>query len=115
MITPSSLKVFEVAQRLVNQARGGALADRQRDVVLQVRNDPRWAAELLIILAELVAGERPPLVDEARRRHLRKAHAAYFQGERDAWVVEGEREYQRNSKRMLRRQDAIETRRQRAG
>jgi hypothetical protein len=113
VITPSSLKVFGVAQRLVNEAREGVLVGRQRDVFLQVQNDPRRAAELLIVLAELVAAERPPLVDEALRRHLRKAHAAWFRGERDDWVVEGERAYQRNKKRLYRWRErgAVETKR----
>lgn len=117
MIAPSSLKVFAVAQRLVNEARQDGLTSRQRDVFLQVQRDPRQAAELLIVLAELVAAERPPLVDEALRRHLRKAHAAFFRGERDEWVVEGERAYQRNKKRLYRwrTKGAVETQRQRAG
>ncbi len=116
MITPSSLKVFAAAQRLVQEARQDGLASRQKDVFLQVQRDPRRAAELLIVLAELVAAERPPLVDEAVRRHLRKAHAAYVRGERRSWVVEGERMYQRNKKRLYRwrGRGAVETQRRTA-
>jgi hypothetical protein len=116
MIAPSSLRVFSAAQRLVDEARKGALAGGQHALFQQVRNDPRQATELLIVLAELVASERPPLVDESRRRLLRKAHAAYVRGDRLHWVIEGEREYQRNRKRITRWRErgAVETRRRKS-
>lgn len=60
---------------------------------------------------------RPPLSDQAKLRHLRKAHAAFIRGDRDEWVVEGERAYQRDKKRLQRwrNRGAVETQRRQAG
>lgn len=59
----------------------------------------------------------PPLADEAKLRQLREAHAAFVRGERDEWVVDGERAYQRERKRLSRwrSRGAVETQRRRAG
>jgi hypothetical protein len=102
MITPSSPRLFPLAQRLVERARRGELPAHKADLFRYVRSDPRRATELLIVLAELLASDRPPLLDEERRQRLRAAHSAYERGVRHPDLIEGEREYQREKKRMTR-------------
>jgi hypothetical protein len=102
---PNSLGTRRLAQALASHALAGDLADRVRDVHLLTQSDPRRGAELVLALAELAASALPPplpTTDEEVLEALRAAHAAYARGLRLAWVVEGERDYQREKKRRAR-------------
>lgn len=75
---------------------------------------PEQVPALIAILAREASGARIPptnagtllaqlAVDVLTVEERRTAHAAYVRGLRDEWVVNGEREYQRNRRRAGRR------------
>lgn len=82
-----------------------------RELVDQAFRHPRRAADMLVALAQMVSELRPqdvPRGDGAYVEHLTRAHAAFARGDRDPWVLVGERAYN-----TLRRKQARE--RKRAG
>lgn len=103
---PHSMAVRRLAQTLASQAQAGDLSAVQRDVYLLASGDPRRSADLMLALAELAAAALPPPPlpsdDPAVLTALKAAHAAYVRGLRLAWVVDGERDYQREKKRRQR-------------
>ena len=113
----ASTAAHRQAAGLVSLADDGRLNDHTRGLIEQARTNPVRAAELITILAEMVAGlqpERPavPIPELPPRepdttvppltRYLRKAHAAYVRGCQLPWAIEGERDYQRLKKRNQR-------------
>lgn len=97
------------AQGLASSAQSGGLAARRGELAELVMRDPGRAVELLVALADLSGSALAPVEvdvedEDARRDRCRKAHAAYQRGLRLKWVVDGEREYQREKKRCYRTQ-----------
>lgn len=103
---PHSLAVRRLAMGLVSEAQDGVLPDRTQAIHRLAADDPRRATELVLALAQLAAFSLAPTPgpsdDPLECRRLRKAHAAYFRGVRLKWVVDGEREYQKQMKRRQR-------------
>lgn len=103
---PHPLAVRRLATSLVDDAHARTLAGRYDGLHRLAREEPGRLAELALALAQLAAVSLAPPPgpsdDPARRRRLRKAHAAHWRGIRVAWVIEGEREYQREMKRRKR-------------
>lgn len=113
----ASTAAHRQAAGLVSLADDGRLSDHTRGLIEQARTNPVRAAELIMVLAEMVAGLQParpavPIPELPPRepdptvppltRYLRKAHAAYVRGSRMPWAIDGEREYQRLKKRNQR-------------
>lgn len=105
---PHSMRTRRLANALASSAQAGDLASRERDVVMLAADDPRRAADLVLALAELAAAALPPPPvpenDPALLAALRAAHSAYVRGLRLQWVVDGERDYQREKKRRRRQE-----------
>lgn len=113
----ASTAAHRQAAGLVSLADDGRLNDHKRGLIEQARTNPVRTAELIMVLAEMVAALQPvrpaiPIPELPPRepdltvppltRYLRKAHAAYVGGCRLPWAVDGERDYQRLKKRNQR-------------
>lgn len=102
-----SMAAVRQAHILVEQAVGGIIAERARDLVNQAVTNPARTVEVVLALADMVAAARPPELptdDVSYERYLKRAHAAHSRGERLEWVIQGEREYQRLRKRTQRKE-----------
>ena len=97
--TPVPPQALRRAEALAAAASRGEAGKKFGELCRLAQSNPRATAELLIALAEKaveyaqrpVCGPYPATYED----YMREAHAAYVRGERAAWVVEGERAYQR--------------------
>lgn len=102
---PHSQRTTRFAEALVSAAQARHIEDRRESVHRIAAMDPRRVTEIVLALAELAAHSMQPPApteDQAILKALRAAHAAYHRGFRLDWVVDGERQYQREKKRRHR-------------
>lgn len=90
------------AMSLTDMAQRGNLHRLLDAIEYDAQTNPRKSVDLIVALAELSARNNKSPGSEDLATFLRAAHAAYNRGERFNWVIDGEREYQRNKARRSR-------------
>jgi len=96
-----------LANTLVEEYRKGRLGDRYQALAGRFRTSPNEGADLVLVLARMVALLDPD-PDINHVRYLRRMHAEYVRLDkapqlRTPEIKAGEREYQRRRKRNRRR------------
>lgn len=112
MSTTTTDAVHSRARALILSVNRGHVTTEVPRLMELARHDPRFVAELACEVAFLageqgpiawLVGQRAPADEEVRGGVLRMAHAAYERKVRTAWVIWGERLYQRDRGRRRRR------------
>jgi hypothetical protein len=97
----------QLAERMIFDAHRECGADSVLDNIADL--DPKQTAALIGLLLEATKGRgvgRPIIPLTLRPEERREAHRLYNMGERDGWVIQGNREYQRAASRSLRARGA---------